>query len=229
MARKTKKRTGGAIALPQWRPSAKHLWVTGAATLVGLAALNATVLQHGTHPAPLFQPRETVRPSAMAVRSGPIADANVRALQSRLKAMGYYTGELDGLMGNQTLTAVYEALDDPQERASEPTSTLTPEDREVRGADASYGADDLTALLNARSSSPTAKEPDAPLAAKTVERLQQSLADRGYDPGPVDGVMGQATRNALSEFQADEGLEKTGRADDATVLRLGLETRSRQG
>ncbi len=44
----------------------------------------------------------------------------------------------------------------------------------------------------------------------TVGDLQRALANAGYDPGPMDGVMGPSTRQALAEFQQDMGLRVTG-------------------
>lgn len=55
-----------------------------------------------------------------------------------------------------------------------------------------------------------------------VEQVQRSLNDRGYPVGPVDGVMGQRTRNALSSFQAANALPVTGSTDAATLHALGV-------
>ena len=52
--------------------------------------------------------------------------------------------------------------------------------------------------------------------------VQEELARRGYRPGPVDGVMGPATRDALAGFQRDRGLPTTGRIDTYTLRELGL-------
>lgn len=37
-------------------------------------------------------------------------------------------------------------------------------------------------------------------------RIQQRLAHKGYDPGPVDGVWGRRTESAVRAFQSDNGL-----------------------
>jgi peptidoglycan hydrolase-like protein with peptidoglycan-binding domain len=39
-----------------------------------------------------------------------------------------------------------------------------------------------------------------------VRRIQSSLAQRGYDPGPVDGRAGPRTRAAIGAYQRDHGL-----------------------
>jgi len=44
----------------------------------------------------------------------------------------------------------------------------------------------------------------------TWQQRQQALAVLGYDPGPIDGVPGGRTREALKRFQADHGLAADG-------------------
>lgn len=39
---------------------------------------------------------------------------------------------------------------------------------------------------------------------------QQALEQLGFDPGPLDGEFGPQTRNALQQFQADQGLDADG-------------------
>lgn len=53
-------------------------------------------------------------------------------------------------------------------------------------------------------------------------RVQSRLADEGYDPGPIDGVIGPQTRDAIAAFQADNGLSVTGSVDDSLLRALGL-------
>ena len=55
-----------------------------------------------------------------------------------------------------------------------------------------------------------------------VEAVQRALAERGYDPGDVDGAMGQRTAGALEAFQRSVGLPDTGAIDDDTWTALGL-------
>ena len=55
-----------------------------------------------------------------------------------------------------------------------------------------------------------------------IKKVQQSLTDKGYDAGPVDGVLGSRTRAALRQYQASEKLTVTGRLDAETAGKLGV-------
>ena len=50
--------------------------------------------------------------------------------------------------------------------------------------------------------------------------IEQRLAERGFDPGPIDGIFDEATRRALMRFQIQAGLPSTGFPDSETVRRL---------
>jgi Putative peptidoglycan binding domain len=52
--------------------------------------------------------------------------------------------------------------------------------------------------------------------------VQQQLASAGYYDGPIDGVLGPMTREAIAAFQADNGLAVTSAIDEATLATLGL-------
>jgi peptidoglycan hydrolase-like protein with peptidoglycan-binding domain len=52
--------------------------------------------------------------------------------------------------------------------------------------------------------------------------VQEALARRGYYAGEVDGVIGPETRNAIREFQRDNGLQVTGDINSQLVQALKL-------
>jgi formate hydrogenlyase subunit 3/multisubunit Na+/H+ antiporter MnhD subunit len=64
-----------------------------------------------------------------------------------------------------------------------------------------------------------------PLAAPQPSRalvtaVQQTLQQRGYNPGPADGLMGPRTASAIGRFQRERGLEDTGRISFALLDQL---------
>ena len=52
--------------------------------------------------------------------------------------------------------------------------------------------------------------------------VQQQLARAGYYDGPIDGVLGPMTREAIAAYQADNGLAVTSAIDEPTLATLGL-------
>ncbi|NBC31795.1 MAG: hypothetical protein GVY13_03870, partial [Alphaproteobacteria bacterium] len=61
--------------------------------------------------------------------------------------------------------------------------------------------------------------PDA-LTREDIRSIQQLLADLGYEPGPVDGLMGDRTAQAIREFQEAQGMAVTGEPAPALLARL---------
>jgi hyperosmotically inducible protein len=55
-----------------------------------------------------------------------------------------------------------------------------------------------------------------------VAVMQQALKDKGFDPGPVDGIEGPKTVSALKDYQKSENVTMTGTLDAATATKLGV-------
>ena len=53
-----------------------------------------------------------------------------------------------------------------------------------------------------------------------LRQVQKALKNRGQDPGPIDGIMGPRTEQALRRFQETNSLEQTGVVDEATRQKL---------
>jgi hypothetical protein len=62
-----------------------------------------------------------------------------------------------------------------------------------------------------------------------VGQAQERLKAVGFDPGPVDGVLGPQTRAALRRYQSSQGLPVTGAMDDATRQALLPRERPSEG
>jgi hypothetical protein len=52
--------------------------------------------------------------------------------------------------------------------------------------------------------------------------VQETLAAAGYYDGPIDGVLGPMTREAIAAYQADNGLAVTSAIDEPTLATMGL-------
>ena len=58
--------------------------------------------------------------------------------------------------------------------------------------------------------------------SQTVRDAQQALKDKGFDPGPVDGLNGPKTRSAVRAFQKQQNLNADGRLGAKTLDTLGV-------
>jgi hypothetical protein len=59
----------------------------------------------------------------------------------------------------------------------------------------------------------------------TVRAAQVYLFFLGYEPGPVDGLMGRLTRSAMNDFQEREGLSTTDEVTEETLAALAQRAR----
>jgi peptidoglycan hydrolase-like protein with peptidoglycan-binding domain len=58
------------------------------------------------------------------------------------------------------------------------------------------------------------------LSRSQTKMLQQELNKSGLNAGPVDGVMGTRTRQALQKYQSQKGLNASGQVDRQTLAAL---------
>ena len=59
------------------------------------------------------------------------------------------------------------------------------------------------------------------LTAEGIRTVQQALQKKGIDPGPIDGIMGPQTEQAVRKFQDAYGINASGRIDNQTLYALG--------
>lgn len=55
-----------------------------------------------------------------------------------------------------------------------------------------------------------------------VMRLQLILQSLGYDPGPIDGIFGPRTKNAVMRFQRDNGITVDGIVGPETMRVINM-------
>jgi hypothetical protein len=55
-----------------------------------------------------------------------------------------------------------------------------------------------------------------------IREVQKRLKAAGFDPGPIDSVLGNQTKEALRRYQTAKGLPVTGVLDEATRGSLGV-------
>ena len=59
---------------------------------------------------------------------------------------------------------------------------------------------------------------------RVIADVQTELQEMGYYTGEVDGLIGPLTRQALSAYQADQGLTQTAVIDEPTLASLNMES-----
>ena len=127
-----------------------------------------------------------------------MARAYVLGIQKELAAKGYRPGPADGVMGPRTATAI---------RAYERDTGLA-----VSG--------EATAELLDHLKFVRPKAAPRSTASALVRQVQRALVDRGWDPGPIDGLAGARTRAAVRAFQEETGFAPTGEIDAALLEEL---------
>jgi peptidoglycan hydrolase-like protein with peptidoglycan-binding domain len=140
-----------------------------------------------------------------AVEGFYVDSATVREVQQTLNQRGFSRLGVDGMMGPRTQAALREFQ---RSQRLEPNGQLNRQTLIALG-------------LQRPDVSAAASEPR--YSAAVVRRVQQTLAHRGFNAGPVDGQMHAATQTALRQYQKSENLEDTGRLNDRTLAALGIE------
>jgi peptidoglycan hydrolase-like protein with peptidoglycan-binding domain len=57
---------------------------------------------------------------------------------------------------------------------------------------------------------------------QVVANVQAALQALGYYDGPINGLLGTVTREAIANFQRDHGLYTTSAIDELTLAELGM-------
>jgi peptidoglycan hydrolase-like protein with peptidoglycan-binding domain len=125
----------------------------------------------------------------------------IRQAQRQLKALGFNPGAVDGNFGSQTKAAL---------RAYQHAYRL-PETGKL---------DEVTQRSLLPEQMATSPAPIDFSDRKLISRVQIQLKTLGFDPGTVDGELGQQTEAALQAYQHAHRLPETGRLDEVTLRSL---------
>ncbi|MGE4251083.1 MAG: peptidoglycan-binding protein [Parvibaculaceae bacterium] len=140
-------------------------------------------------------------------------DAMVESVQRELAASGLYSGKVDGVSGQRTKIAIV-----AYQRANglDETGLAGPELVEhIRYTRQITDALNMTEPTPAK---PQRLVPQRPV--DTVTRVQVGLAELGYEPGAINGELGQQTRNAILRFERDRGIAPTGDISPTLIVEL---------
>jgi peptidoglycan hydrolase-like protein with peptidoglycan-binding domain len=164
----------------------------------------------------------------------------VEDIQRELLAAGHFTGLVDGVTGPKTRVAV-EAYQ--KQYQLEPTGETTRQllehilyTRKLNQAAEFTGSLKPAEVAPKRVALPVAKvaskvlEPVVKKVSsgdKAIAKVQERLAQLGYDPGSRSGQLDEGTRSAILIFEMDRGLPMQGRISKGLLTALkAAETKS---
>lgn len=141
-------------------------------------------------------------------------DATIESVQRELAASGLYSGQVDGVSGRRTKLAIiaYQRANGLDE-TGQATTDLIEHIRYTRQINDAVNMTDAGTAAP-RAATPTSKPVD------TVTRVQVGLAELGYEPGAINGQLGQQTRNAILKFERDRGIAPTGDISSTLIAEL---------
>lgn len=186
---------------------------------IGLSAViayNAMYLQDGLHSARYSADVEslnndgrvdlTATGSAGVQRGRTARPDTVRAVQRQLASKGYEPGPADGVHGLFTRAAVMAFQHDND-------LPVTGEVSEVLLKQIIFGSRVGQNVDHGKAEIP--KETVA-----LIKAVQEILAKMGYEPGPVDGIMGPGTASAIRSFEEQQKMPPKGRISAALLKAL---------
>jgi len=138
----------------------------------------------------------------------------VKTLQQELAQLNYYEGSIDGIMGPQTV----QAIKDLQRQAGLPqTGTMNSATEAALHNYLIHGNSQMNPPPDPASNP---KPTPTPAYSATVATLQKQLAQLNYYSGPINGLAGPQTTQAITYLQRDAGLPQTGQMNSATQAAL---------
>ena len=155
--------------------------------------------------------------------------AAVKALQNRLKELGFYKKTIDGEYGSTTKAAVtaFQAANGLSETGKANETTLN-KLYSASAKDADYLTDEENAK-NEEDEEETGNQTDSDKVevngyttlqwgdtGTAVKKLQEALKNRGYYSGKIDSTFGSGVYAAVKAFQKQYGLKADGIAGPAT-------------
>ena len=163
---------------------------------------------------------QSVEAEEYAIKYG-MSGPDVEELQNILIALGYMSGEADGVAGSLTIEAIRYFQSSHGLIADGICGTATFDAINIEAAAfmtnegngySANSVDENTAIVGS-----VIKEG---MHGEGVADLQRKLISRGFLSGEADGICGSATVNAIKNFQSSVGLIADGIAGVATLSRL---------
>ena len=183
--------------------AALHRFQSGCAMVKDLLDETATDISQESHALKLT-----------ALASATPRKDDVRAIQTRMRAAGFNSGPSDGILGPRTksklvgvhsgCTLIRAFAETSQQirmvqRQAAPALTSRKRIQPVALPSPVSGPskNNSSTLIDSANPTPTNDE---------IQLVQVRLKDAGFDPGPIDGIMGPKTRTAILRYRTSRGL-----------------------
>ncbi|MDO5298792.1 MAG: peptidoglycan-binding protein, partial [Clostridia bacterium] len=153
------------------------------------------------------------------IRSGSSGET-VKSLQTKLKALGFYSGEITGNVGTKTEAAI---------KAFQRKYGLTADGiagpQTIAKIDAAYASSGNSTSSSSSSSSGL----KLGSSGTDVRNLQQDLTTLGYYWADITGSFGSKTETAVKRFQEENGLTADGVAGSKTLAAIATAVAKKGG
>lgn len=201
---------------------------------LGGALTAAMLVAGGTAQANDRAPKETGTGAEVEKQSGEeghplsqIEGESARILQEKLKAEGFYEGEVDGILGPKSQQALMKFQESKGLTASGKLDNQTAsalgieisDVQPVRGEEPAATPKDDTEVTD---ETEIETQAGTTLDKETIRQVEEALKTKNLFTGKVDGVIEADTTNAIRRFQSENGITVTGRLDVQTLNALGV-------
>ena len=151
-------------------------------------------------------------PVAPSLLSG-VSEATVRDVQEKLKALGFYSGDITGRAGEKTIAAI-KAFQ--KKIGIDETGELTR--TTMARLDERYAA--IRSERSTAAETDTAESSNSSISSRTIEQVQIKLKALDFYSGDITGNIGEKTSSAIIAFQQRYGLSPDGIIGNATLKKL---------
>ncbi len=171
---------------------------------------------------PLKATRQEIAQEELVIGYAVGYNPRIAEIQLLLKQAGFDPGVIDGTMNSSTRKAVFHFQESKELRATGVVDDKTwvrlqsfaivPVEEFVQTQERAQVVQPPVIPVQ-----PEVKIPERP----TVRDIQRALKNAGYDPGPIDGIIGRRTKRAIIDFQKANRLSPDGIVGRKTWGKLG--------
>jgi peptidoglycan hydrolase-like protein with peptidoglycan-binding domain len=139
------------------------------------------------------------------------AKDEIRLLQASLKAAGFDPGPIDGILGAKTKSRLLAVQSGCASVKNFPLTgdnqTKTEQRQALQTLPAATRSQPVASLVK-KVSTPLTHATEAP-STDEIQLVQVRLKDAGFDPGPIDGLLGPRTKMAIQRYRTARGLKNS--------------------